>query len=72
MLQVNMRNALSDIWMQYIMPVNFVHDEIMFECRDDYLDTVLPVVRHQMEHSVQFSVPMRTETAVVKNWGDAK
>jgi DNA polymerase-1 len=62
----------SGDWGTKIIPTNFVHDEIVFECASDEVDKFIPVVENIMESSVQFRVPIRTDIMVVDRWGDAK
>jgi DNA polymerase-1 len=48
-----------------------VHDEIVFDMHQSEQDTVLPVIRHEMEHALPMQVPLVVETGVGQNWLEA-
>ena len=45
-----------------------VHDELVFEVPRRELDKVAPLVRHEMETAMTFSVPVKVEMKVGSNW----
>jgi DNA polymerase-1 len=51
-----------------------VHDELVFEIKDELLDTEIPLLRHDMEAVLDgmetHGVPIEAEVAVGKNWGE--
>jgi DNA polymerase-1 len=49
-----------------------VHDELVFEVPTPELDAVRALVKHEMEHAVQLSVPLLVETGAGKNWLETK
>jgi DNA polymerase-1 len=49
-----------------------VHDELVFEAWPDELDQVQTLVRHEMEHAAELSVPLVVDIGVGENWLDAK
>ena len=49
-----------------------VHDELVFEVMPDELDQVQELVKHEMEHAAQLSVPLVVDLGVGKNWLDTK
>lgn len=49
-----------------------IHDELIFEAPPEEVETVLEVVKHQMEHVVQLEVPLKAELGVGPNWAEAK
>ncbi len=52
-----------------------VHDELIFECRDEIADKAVPLIKATMEKAslplLELSVPLIVEAGIAKNWGDA-
>jgi DNA polymerase-1 len=48
-----------------------VHDELVFEVRDDAVDTVREMVRERMQGAAQLAVPLLVEVGVGANWDEA-
>ncbi len=48
-----------------------VHDELVFEIRENAVETALPLIKQSMEQAAELSVPLTVETGVGKHWGDA-
>mgnify|MGYP003643422839 CR=1 FL=1 len=69
-----MREHFTELgtWFKDIYPVNMVHDEIVFEVREEYIEDAIPVVVEYMENAVSIEVPCRTDYTIVDSWGDAK
>ena len=49
-----------------------VHDELVFEVMPEELDVVQEMVKHEMEHAAQLSVPLVVDLGVGKNWLETK
>jgi len=49
-----------------------VHDELVFEVMPEELDPVQELVKYEMEHAAQLSVPLVVDLGVGKNWLDTK
>jgi DNA polymerase-1 len=49
-----------------------VHDELVFEVIPDELDEIKKVVKQQMEHAAELSVPLMVDIGVGKNWVETK
>jgi len=49
-----------------------VHDELVFEVMPEELATVQEIVKHEMEHAAQLSVPLVVDLGVGKNWLETK
>ena len=49
-----------------------VHDELIVECPEDEAETVSVLLREEMEHAVDFSVPLTVDTHTGRSWYDAK
>ncbi len=49
-----------------------VHDELVFELPPDELAQVQELVKHEMEHAAQLSVPLVVDLGVGKNWLETK
>lgn len=49
-----------------------VHDELLFDVVPDEAKEVEALVKHEMEHVAEFSVPIVAEVGVGQNWRDIK
>jgi DNA polymerase-1 len=49
-----------------------VHDELLLECPKDELKETIQVVREIMENAFELTIPLETDVAWGKNWGDLK
>ena len=49
-----------------------VHDELVFEVLPDEMDQVQELVKYEMEHAAELSVPLVVDLGVGKNWLDTK
>jgi DNA polymerase-1 len=47
-----------------------VHDELVFEIREDVVDTWIKKLKPVMEDAIKLSVPVIVEAKVGDNWGD--
>ena len=49
-----------------------VHDELVFEAPADEVATVSDLVRHEMEHAAELSVPLVVDLGTGRNWVETK
>ena len=49
-----------------------VHDELIAECPEEEAETVSALLREEMEHAADFSVPLTVDTHTGRSWYDAK
>jgi DNA polymerase-1 len=49
-----------------------VHDELVFEVIPSELDQVQELVKYEMEHAAELSVPLVVDLGVGKNWLETK
>ncbi|MBI5421122.1 MAG: DNA polymerase I [Parcubacteria group bacterium] len=49
-----------------------IHDEMVFEVKDDMVEEVVPEIKRIMENAFQLSVPVIVDVKIGKNWGDMK
>jgi len=49
-----------------------VHDELLLECPQGELEQTIQVVSQVMENAYQLAIPLETDAAWGKNWGDLK
>jgi len=49
-----------------------VHDELVFEVKPEEMDDVQSLVKHQMEHAAELSVPLIVDLGAGKNWLETK
>ncbi len=48
-----------------------VHDELIFEVKENDIEKVKPIIKNCMENAAQISVPLTVEIGIGKNWGEA-
>jgi uracil-DNA glycosylase family 4 len=58
-------------------PVMFVHDELIFEVREDLIDKYVPIIKQEMEHpplkklfGIKMLIPLKVEAKVGPNYAD--
>jgi DNA polymerase-1 len=49
-----------------------IHDELLFDVIPAEADELQSLVKHEMEHVAEFSVPILAEVALGPNWRDIK
>lgn len=48
-----------------------VHDELVFDAHKDELETIKPIIKHEMENAFKLSVPLDVEMGIGQNWLEA-
>jgi DNA polymerase-1 len=49
-----------------------VHDELLFEVREDQVDELRAVVREEMEGAIELDVPLRVDVGTGRSWYESK
>ena len=49
-----------------------IHDELLFEIRDEFVSTLIPRLKTIMENAYMLSVPLTAEMKIGKKWGTMK
>lgn len=49
-----------------------VHDELIFEVREDHADKLAKMVKEVMESVVDLTIPLRVDVGIAKNWYELK
>lgn len=49
-----------------------VHDELVYELREEYVETALPIIKYTLEHAWPLSVPMVVDIKVGNNYSECK
>ncbi len=47
-----------------------VHDELIFEVANDYIDPAIELIRQEMENVCHLSVPLKVDIEIGRNWGE--
>lgn len=50
-------------------PILQIHDEILFECREDVAEDMAQLTGYHFEHSVKLDVPIKSSSATAYSWG---
>jgi DNA polymerase-1 len=48
-----------------------VHDELVFDIYKEELETLKPIIKHEMENAFKISIPLTVEMDMGDNWLDA-
>lgn len=48
-----------------------VHDELVFEVKNEHLETLTPIIKNAMESAAHLSIPLTVETGTGAHWSDA-
>lgn len=48
-----------------------VHDELVFDAHKDELETIKPIIKHEMENAFKMAVPLDVEVGIGDNWLEA-
>ena len=48
-----------------------VHDELVFEVRNDAIESARHTIKHLMEHAIELSVPLIVSIGTGANWDEA-
>jgi DNA polymerase-1 len=48
-----------------------VHDELVFDVHHSEIETIKPMIKHEMENAFKMDVPLEVEMGVGKNWFEA-
>ena len=49
-----------------------IHDELLFECKEEDAQAVRDIVIDAMENVWELDVPLVVDAGIGKSWGDAK
>jgi len=64
-----------DAWIQREQPplrmIMQVHDELVFEIREDALDECVETIKQLMEHAADLDVPLVVDVGIGANWDEA-
>ena len=52
-----------------VRPLLQIHDELIYEIRDDILEATVPLMRRSMEQAVDIGVPLSVEVKTGARWG---
>jgi DNA polymerase-1 len=62
---------INDINDQAILMIMQVHDELVFEIKEDYVDEYVAKIKALMENAVQLDVPLIVDVGIGNNWDEA-
>lgn len=68
---------LREYWPEWVekkwaYPILQIHDDLMWEIKEEKVEEIVPVIRHIMETPVKLSVPLKVDTKIGKNWMEMK
>jgi len=48
-----------------------VHDELVFDVHNSEIESIKPMIKHEMENAFKMDVPLEVELGEGKNWLEA-
>jgi DNA polymerase-1 len=54
---------------ELVYPLLQIHDELLFEVREDVLEDVSAITTYRFENCVRLSVPLKASAASADSWG---
>ncbi len=69
MIKIDQRLKAEGLGSKMILQV---HDELIFECPEDEIESIKKLAREEMENVVELDVPLRVDLGVGKNWYELK
>ena len=70
MAMINVDRKMSEAGLKSRMVLQ-IHDELLFDTVHDEIDTLMSIVKEQMEHVTELTVPLTVECNYGKNWLEA-
>lgn len=67
---INIYNRFNEEGFQSKMLLQ-VHDELVFDAHKDELETIKPIIKHEMENAFKMAVPLDVEMGIGENWLEA-
>jgi DNA polymerase I len=68
---IQLPGAIKEKSLKAIMLVQ-VHDELLLECPEVELQETIQLIQQVMENAFKIAIPLETDVAYGKNWGDLK
>jgi DNA polymerase-1 len=70
MAMVNIHRNMKDKLMASHLIMQ-IHDELVFEVKEEELAVMKELVKHEMEHVIALAVPLKVSVGTGKNWAEA-
>jgi DNA polymerase-1 len=70
MAMVNIHRKMKDKRMASHLIMQ-IHDELVFEVKEEELAVMKELVKHEMEHVIALAVPLKVSVGTGKNWAEA-
>ncbi|UCC80153.1 MAG: DNA polymerase I [Candidatus Zixiibacteriota bacterium] len=71
MIKIAMINIAKDIAGMKSMMILQVHDELVFDAREDEMDRLKKIIKKHMEGAVKLKVPVKVDMGIGDNWLEA-
>ena len=69
MVQVAAELKSKGWWNNQVRMLLTIHDELLFEIKDDIMKEAIPLIARSMESAYQLAVPITVTIKRGKNWG---
>ena len=70
MAMINIHNKIKNDNLPAKMIIQ-IHDELLFEVEDKFVDKFIPIVKSEMESVINLKVPLIVDIGIGENWETA-
>ncbi|MFH0857089.1 MAG: DNA polymerase I [bacterium] len=67
---IKLHNIISEKYSDKIKMLLQIHDELLFEVKEDFIGEASEIIRDGMETAAKFSAPIKVDIEVGDNWGE--
>lgn len=71
MAMIRIQNWIDSLPENTVRMTVQVHDELLFEVKNDFLDEAKNKIQEMMENVFKLKVPLKVGIGCAQNWGDA-
>lgn len=69
-VQQKIESGIFECHHQDIKMLLQIHDELLFEIREDLVEKTSLIIKHEMENAAKFSSPIKVDISIGNNWGE--
>lgn len=67
---IKLHSVISEKYSDQIRMLLQIHDELLFEIKEDFAEDAKNIIRDAMENAAQFDAPIKVDIEVGDNWGE--
>ncbi|MBI2033926.1 MAG: hypothetical protein HYT13_02405, partial [Candidatus Liptonbacteria bacterium] len=62
----------AEVWSKAVKMILSIHDELLFEVRDDMIKKITPQIKKAMEEVFDLTPSLKVDVSLGKDWGHLK